>query len=127
MTLTQKTPFWKSAFAVFLAALLLRLIFAWGGLTSGDDRFARPDTDSYLAPAHSLVCSGTYCGVDGKPTAHRTPGLPILLAVLSYFGQRTFFSFVLLFMGSLTVFPVYALCRKFAPPGASAAATMLFA
>lgn len=116
-----------SPFGLFLAAFVLRLAFALGGMMSdGPDRFQRPDSASYLAPASALAAGGEYLGADGVPTAHRTPGFPLLLAVLSYFGNRVFLTVFLILLGSAAVFPIHAACRLYAPPGASAFAALLF-
>ena len=47
---------------LFLAALLLRFAFAFDGLLNDESmtRFQRPDTESYLAPAHSMVQNISY-------------------------------------------------------------------
>lgn len=126
----QKTPFYQTATAVFLLALILRLAFAAAGLMEpGDGRFSRPDSESYLANAASLFHTGEYRDSDGDLTAHRTPGLPLLLACLKPAADNgtTLFSVVLLVIGSLCIYPVYGACRTLAPPGASALATALFA
>ncbi len=124
----SKTSFPTSAAAVFLLALAVRLAFAFPGLVSDDERFLRPDSGSYLASANSLYHYGEYRNSEGEPTAFRTPGLSVFLACFKpAAGNGTaLYSFLLLLIGSLTVFPIYASCRRFAPPGASAFASLLF-
>lgn len=130
-----RVSFFNSAFAVFLIALIVRLAFAWSGLSAPEEtRFFRPDTDSYLAPAFTLTEIGEYRGVDGALTAHRTPGLPAFLAFFLTFSglpdspaDTGFLSVILLFLGALTVFPVYCSCRYFSGRTPSAAAALLFA
>ncbi len=124
----QKT-FLTSAAAVFLLAFLLRLALALPGLTQDEERFHRPDTASYLVPANSLYYTGAYLDEEGEPTGYRTPGLPVLLAALKpAAGNSTgLYSFLLLLIGSLTVFPVYGACRLYSSRGASAFAAALFA
>ena len=130
-----RRSFFNSAFAVFLVALVLRLVFAWSGITGEiQGCFIRPDSAGYLAPAVSLMDSGEYRGPDGALTAHRTPGLPSFLAVLITFGVRpaaesdtVWLSVILLILGALTVFPVYCSCRYFSGRTCSAAAALLFA
>lgn len=132
---TGRVSFFNSAFAVFLVALLIRLCFAWNGLSEPESmRFFRPDTDSYLAPAFSLAELGEYRGPDGSITAHRTPGFPVFLSVLVTFGVRpesaadtNWISIFLLVLGALTVFPIYLTCRYFASRTGSALAALLFA
>ena len=113
---------------LFLAALLLRFAFAFDGLFNDESmtRFQRPDTESYLAPAHSMVAGGDYRGVEGTLTAHRTPGLPLFFAAASVFGEELFFSVLLILLGCVAVFPIYGMCRKFAPPLPSFFAAGLF-
>lgn len=113
---------------LFFAALILRFVFAFDGLFNDEtaSRFSRPDTESYLTPAQSLVTTGDYRGVDGELTAHRTPGFPMFLAVLSIFGEEMFFSILLIITGCIAVFPIYGMCRKFAPPLPSFLAAGLF-
>ena len=128
-----RRSFFNSAFAVFLVALVLRLVFAWSGITGEiQGCFIRPDSAGYLAPAVSLMDSGEYRGPDGALTAHRTPGLPSFLAVLITFGVRpaaesdtVWLSVILLILGALTVFPVYCSCRYFSGRTCSAAAALL--
>lgn len=113
---------------LFIAAWLLRLGFAFDGIFNDEDetRFHRPDTESYQTPARSLAVYGEYRGVDGELTAHRTPGFPVFLAVASFFGGDTFASVVLIVLGCIAVFPIYGMCRKFAPPLPSFLAAGLF-
>lgn len=93
-----------------------------------ENRFFRPDTPGYLAPSVSLLEDGEYRGPEGTLTAHRTPLFPLFLTCLRPFGDEScLFPLALIVVGSLTVFPIYGACRRFAPPGASALAAALFA
>ncbi len=128
MNTAVKQPFYQSAFAVFLLAFLIRLGFAADGLMKNDEeRFVRPDTAGYEAPAKSLAERGIYCGPEGKVTAHRTPGFPMFLAAVGQSGGRRSISILLILLGSIAVFPVHAACRRFASPGAASLAALLFA
>ena len=130
-----RVTFFNSAFAVFLVALCCRLWFAWGGIMDQEGtRFFRPDSASYLAPAFSMAEFGEYRGPDGALTAHRTPGFPAFLGVLTTFGVRPtceaetiWISVFLLVLGALTVFPVYCACRYVSSRTCSALAALLFA
>ena len=114
-----RVSFFNSAFAVFLVALICRFCFAWSGISDPEAaRFFRPDSASYLAPALTLAETGEYRGPDGSVTAHRTPGFPAFLGVLTTFGVRPtceaetiWISVFLLVLGALTVFPIYCACR----------------
>ena len=130
-----RISFFNSAFAVFLVALIVRFLFAWGGISEPDSaRFYRPDSAGYLAPALSLAETGEFRGPDGALTAHRTPGLPAFLGVLMTFGVRpaseadtVWISIFLLILGALAVFPVYCACRYVSSRTGSALAALLFA
>ena len=130
-----RISFFNSAFAIFLVALIVRLLFAWSGISDPESaRFYRPDSAGYLAPALSLAETGEFRGPDGALTAHRTPGFPAFLGVLVTFGVRPaseadtiWISIFLFFLGSLTVFPVYCACRYVSSRTGSALAALLFA
>ena len=130
-----RISFFNSAFAVFLVALICRFCFAWSGISDPEAaRFFRPDSASYLAPAFSLAETGEYRGPDGSVTAHRTPGFPAFLGVLTTFGVRPtceaetiWISVFLLVLGALTVFPIYCACRYVSSRTCSALAALLFA
>lgn len=110
---------------LFFVALIIRSVFAFDGYET-QMRFHRPDTESYQVPARSLVTTGDYRGVDGMLTAHRTPGFPMFLAVCSIFGGEMIAVFLLILLSSVAVFPIYGMCRKFAPPLPSFLAAGLF-
>lgn len=48
--------------------------------------FGTGDTDSYIQPALNFVSQGIFCNNDGSPILFRTPGYPLFLAIVYYFG-----------------------------------------
>jgi len=86
-----------------LAAFLLRLGAAMPGLCGDAERFSRPDTPTYLIPAHSLAETGSYSGTG------RAPGFPALAALVFRCGGNEKTLAVLLVLLSTAVIPlIYA-------------------
>ncbi len=100
---------------IFLAALGVRLWFAWPTLTQ--PRVFQGDEASYYDLAISLL-QGQGFTRNGLPTAYRPPGFPLFLApVYALFGAAPFAAIpVLVLLNALICLGVYWLGREFFNP-----------
>ncbi len=76
---------------LFAGAFLLFVIYAIPGFCN-PELLMRIDSATYLAPAHSILESFSYCSTSGIPTAHRVPLYPLILAfALAVSGKSLIF------------------------------------
>lgn len=113
-----------------LAALYLRLAYI---THTHIDRPIRADAAEYIKYAMNLNKHGVFSrdtsSVSPRPDAYRTPGYPIILAlIIQIFGEKYFYQHILIIqviLGALLVPLTYLLARFFLPIWASSLAAFL--
>ncbi len=119
-----------TSFAILCCALSWRVFLAWRATAAPAKLVASiPDATTYMAPAESLLASGTFHDYLGRPDVTRTPGYPAFLAFLIYiFGANLRSVLVAQAIAlSLTVLLLYRLARKILPPVMAAGSGLLAA
>ncbi len=107
--------------AIFLLALLVRLLPVFAPLD-----WSAPDTETYVAPAHSLVARHAYQDAHGAATAERPPGYPAFLAlVYSVHDSPRAVGVAQALLGAATVLLLEQLIRRRQPRASLLAAFLL--
>ena len=107
---------------IFAAAFLLRLLPALN-VFDFPERFIRPDTATYLAPAQALL-EGKFFGTG------RAPGYIFLAAAAKYLlpgSDHVLLALTGVFLSTLTLLPVYGAAKELFGSRAGVIATGLFA
>jgi len=107
--------------AIVLLALVLRLAPVLAPLD-----WSAPDSETYDAPARSLVEKHAYLDAEGRETAERPPGYPAFLAlVYSCHDSRRAVGVAQALLGAATVLLLERLIRRRKPEAALGAAFLL--
>jgi hypothetical protein len=68
--------------ALLLLTFCFHLLMIWQVWRTDPARLVAPDTATYVSPARNLLASGCFLNAHGDPEINRTPGYPLLLAMI---------------------------------------------
>lgn len=107
--------------AILVLSLAVRLVPVFAPLD-----WSAPDSETYDAPARSLVLRHAYLDAQGHETAERPPGYPAFLAlVYAIHDSKRAAGVAQAFLGTATVFLLERLLRRRRPEAALKAAFLL--
>ncbi len=100
---------------ILLCSLSIRLFLTWH---ADPNQLTFPDSQTYLAPALSLMESGSLLNKYNMPEVSRTPGYPVFLAALMYVVGEELRNLLIAqtIVVSFSVFILYWLARQILPP-----------
>lgn len=112
------------SFGFILILFTVRLAFwaLWSqlGVDESASLTAYPDSEGYLFPARSLLTSGRFLDGQGAPEIARTPGYPLVIALMSALFAENYIRALIAFQLFLSAAAVFAFGRTLDRLGVSA-------